>query len=244
MPRRRGNRTAGAAVLSVLLVAAAGGGVALKSPLFDLRDVRVVGAQRVAPEEIAELSGVVEGTNLLLLGMDEIGAAIRSNPWVADVVVRRELPSTLVVSVEERTPVGWVAGPAGGAIVAEDGTVLAQRARRSGLALLGRVGSVPEPGTRFADHDGAVRVAASLTPRLRREVAAIATREGRIVLRLRSGGRVLYGRPVALGAKRSGLESLLAWVQEEGVDVEYLDLRAPGTPAIRPAAEPRPADAG
>jgi cell division protein FtsQ len=233
MARIRGSSVGRAAVLTLLLVAAAAWAVTVKSPLFDVRDVRVLGAQRVHPGEIAELARAAKGSNLLLLGVEQIGTSILSNPWVSEVEVRRKLPSTLVVRIHERTPVGWVAGPRGGAIVAEDGTVLAKRPRRGGLVLIGRAESLPNPGARFIDGAEPLRVATSLTPRLRREVAAITDRGGGVVLRLRSGARVLYGKPDGLAAKRSALESILAWVQEERLEVAYVDLRAPGTPAVR-----------
>lgn len=239
MTRRREGHLGGAVVLSLLILGATAWAVVVKSPVFDVRDVRVVGTARLSPEEIAGLAGVKEGSNLLLLSVEDVAASVRSNPWVADVTVRRDLPSTLVVRVRERAAVGWVAGPKGGVVVAEDGTVLGRRARPGGLVRVGRTDDLPDRGNTVSNVRPQLRVAASLPPRVRREVAG-ASRQGKeIVLRLRSGPRILYGEADGLPAKRAALVSLLSWIEREGVEAAYVDLRAPGTPAVRPAPSSR-----
>lgn len=234
MTRSREAHLGGAVVLSLLILGVTAWAVAMKSPVFEVRELRVEGTGRLSPREVAGLAGVEEGSNLLLLPIDEVASSVRSNPWVADVTVRRDLPSTLVVRVRERSPIGWVAGPEGGAVVAEDGTVLGRRARPGGLARVGRTDDLPDPGGAISGIRPQLRVAASLPPRLRREVVRVVRRGNEIVLRLRSGPRILYGEPEGLPAKRAALASLLAWMEREGVEAAYVDVRAPRTPAVRP----------
>lgn len=237
--RRREGSFGGAVALAIVLLGAAAWAVVMKTPLFDVRDVRVLGVARISPEEIVDLARVAEGANLLLMSTDEVASSVRSNPWVAEVSVRRELPSTIVVRVQERVPVGWVAGPEGGVVLAKDGTVLARRARPRALVPVGRMDALPRPGQRVHELRPQLRVVGSLPPHLRGEVARASRRGDEVVLRLRSGPRVLYGSPEGLSAKRAALESLLGWVERQGIEAVYLDLRTPGTPAVRPLrAEP------
>jgi cell division protein FtsQ len=236
--RRREGSLGGAVALTLVLLGAATWAVVTKTPLFDVRDVRVLGVARISPEEIVDLARVAEGSNLLLMSTDQVASSVRSNPWVAEVRVRRELPSTIVVQVRERVPVGWVPGPEGGGVVlAEDGTVVARRARPRALVTVGRMEILPEPGDRVPELRPQLRVVGSLPPHLRGEVARASLQGGEVVLRLRAGPRVLYGRPEGLPAKRAALESLLRWVEQQGIEAAYLDLRAPGTPAVRPVRD-------
>lgn len=74
------------------------------SPRFALREVRVgPGTAHVTAAEIAELTGVELGARLLTLDTDGIAARLARHPWIASARVRRELPSTLVIDVSERT---------------------------------------------------------------------------------------------------------------------------------------------
>lgn len=232
---RRRSR-AGVALVGLVLLGVAAGAIGLRSPLFEVRRVEVRGNGRLAPAEVRALVEGAVGRNLWLLPMGELARSASSHPWIARAELRRDLPSTLVVEVQERLPVAWVRDPAGGAAIAADGIVVQRRADGEGLVSLGSVDEVQRPGARTAAPRGSLRVVASLPPRIRREVAAVALRGEGLILRLRSGARVLYGRAEALGAKRATLTALLDWIEERDVPAGLVDLRAPATPAIRPVS--------
>lgn len=234
MTRRR-NR-AGIVVLAAVLLGILVGTVALRSPLFEVRRVEVRGNGRVGPGQIRKLVQPAQGRNLWLVPLEDLARAVSSHPWVARADIRRELPSTLVVEIEERIPIGWVADPGGGAAVAADGIVVQRRPEAAGLVSLGAVDEIQRPGTPTVAPAASLRVAASLPARIRREVAAVSRRGEGIILRMRSGARILYGRAEALGAKRATLAAVLSWIDENEVPAGIVDLRAPATPAIRPVS--------
>lgn len=234
MTRRR-NR-AGVVILGLVLLGLAVGTIALRSPLFEVRRVEVRGNGRLGPGEVRALVRHAQGRNLWLLSLDRLARSVDRHPWVAEARVRRELPSTLVVEISERIPVAWVADPGGGAAVAADGIVVQRRDEGTGLVSLGPVEQLEEPGTRTAAPRASVRVVASLPPRIRREVAAVSLRGEGVILRLRSGARILYGPAESLGAKRATLAALLDWIEENEIPAGLVDLRAPATPAIRPVS--------
>lgn len=62
------------------------------------------GNHRLTTGEIEALVGDLRGTSLLHLRLDEIEAHLRDSPWVADVTLRRVLPSTLDIRIVERVP--------------------------------------------------------------------------------------------------------------------------------------------
>lgn len=223
-------------ILGLVLLGLAVGTIALRSPLFEVRRVEVRGNGRLGPGEVRALVRHAQGRNLWLLSLDQLARSVDQHPWVAEARVRRDLPSTLVVEIEERIPVAWVADPGGGAAVAADGIVVQRRDEGTGLVSLGPVEQLEEPGALTAAPRASVRVVASLPPRIRREVAAVSLRGEGVILRLRSGATILYGPAESLGAKRATLVALLDWIEENEVPAGLVDLRAPATPAIRPVS--------
>ncbi len=77
---------------------------ARQSPHFALRFVQLVGAQRATEAELLALGGVQPGTNLWALDAAEVARAMAAHPWVSSVDVRRALPDTLQLRVEEHVP--------------------------------------------------------------------------------------------------------------------------------------------
>jgi cell division protein FtsQ len=74
------------------------------SPRFALRSVQLVGATRTSEAELLALAGVQKGCNLWLLDASDVARAMAGHPWVSAVDVRRALPDTLQIRVEEHVP--------------------------------------------------------------------------------------------------------------------------------------------
>ena len=222
-------------IVLVAVILALGGWLVLNSGVVAIREIRVAGNAVLSSEDVLDLAGVDVGDNLFRVAPDSIEAAIRRNPWVALAEVERRWPSTLVVTLTERTAVAWAAGGEGEvALVAADGTVLEVGPDRpSDLPSLGTVDKPLEPSASWPGPAVSVRVAASFPPSLRREVAGVRVGEGGVTLRLRPGGSALYGRPLALGAKNAALLSIL---RRDDLEIEYVDLRIASAPAVKPAA--------
>jgi cell division protein FtsQ len=74
------------------------------SPRFALRYVQLAGTQRATEAELLALAGVQRGTNLWALDAADVAIAMAGHPWVSSVDVRRALPDTLQIRVEEHVP--------------------------------------------------------------------------------------------------------------------------------------------
>ncbi len=77
---------------------------ARQSPRFALRAVQLAGAERATEAELLALGGVQRGANLWTLDAAEVARAMAAHPWVKTVDVRRALPDSLQVRVEEHVP--------------------------------------------------------------------------------------------------------------------------------------------
>ncbi|MBI2373552.1 MAG: FtsQ-type POTRA domain-containing protein [Deltaproteobacteria bacterium] len=72
---------------------------------FAIAKISINGIERASEGEILELAGVDRGQNYFTVDPIEVAARVSSHPWVREVRVRTELPSSVVIDVEEHVPV-------------------------------------------------------------------------------------------------------------------------------------------
>jgi cell division septal protein FtsQ len=79
----------------------------LNASALQVRSVRVHGNVRLSSGEVQALVEGLLGTNILAANLESYRHRLLvSSDWVADVAIRRVLPSTVDVFVAERTPIG------------------------------------------------------------------------------------------------------------------------------------------
>ena len=102
MPSLSRARLALAGVVAVAAMLALVALVVVNSGLFAATDIRIVGSEHVAQDAAEQLINLPEGTTLLNVNEERIGDALKQNPWVSGVEVKREYPHTLVITPRER----------------------------------------------------------------------------------------------------------------------------------------------
>jgi hypothetical protein len=113
-PRRRRSRPlaiAGRWLARLALVAvlpAAIGVWLLTSPRFALSELAVTGSERVPAQWIEGSLAPLSGRNLVRLPLASVEQKLAGHPWVAEVAIRKELPATLRVVIEQRRPAALV----------------------------------------------------------------------------------------------------------------------------------------
>ena len=76
-------------------------GFFMTHPYFAIREVKVVGVEKVKGADLVVMSGLGPHTGIWSIDPTEIEERVRQHPWVRSVVIRRELPSRLVIDIEE-----------------------------------------------------------------------------------------------------------------------------------------------
>ena len=84
-------------------------GFVMTHPYFTVREVRVLGAEKVKGADIVVMSGLGPHTHAWSIDPGELEERVRRHPWVKSVLIRRELPSRLVITIEEWSPAAIVA---------------------------------------------------------------------------------------------------------------------------------------
>jgi cell division protein FtsQ len=97
----------GLAVIALMAVAA--GAIALyASDTFTITEVKVEGAGQMAEDEITEVAALPPRSTLLRYPKAEMEARLKDHPWISDAHISRRLPHTIIIHVEERTPVALI----------------------------------------------------------------------------------------------------------------------------------------
>ena len=97
----------------------------LRSSYFNIVDIKVEGMNYYTGSEIIGMSGAETDRNLIFdSGKAEIIDKLSSNPYFKSVKVKRKLPSTLIIKVEERPQIAAIVFGDSFVVIDEEGVVL------------------------------------------------------------------------------------------------------------------------
>ena len=228
MPRDHATRwakTLGLVALPVVLLA--GFAAATYTPLFRLRDIHVEGTQSLRPGEVITRAGIGSGTNVFHLDTGSIVTALEADPWIRSATVERHLPGSVVITVQERTPIARVLVGTTSTVVAGDGIVLPGAAATGLPEIRASVGELTDD-----DRTAAAAALEAIPPVVRARVSAVvAEPTGSLVMDLAGGLTVRYGVGGDQVAKATALRSVLAWASRVHVALAQIDLSVPQAPS-------------
>lgn len=74
----------------------------LCSPIFDIKNIEVIGNSKISKEKIINISGIELHTNIFKFNKGLIRENIKENAYIENVEITRKIPSTVQVDIEER----------------------------------------------------------------------------------------------------------------------------------------------
>ncbi len=222
--RRWSRRTVLVAVAAAVVLVGAAVWVVAFSPVFGVRTVSVRGEQDVSEQRIVATADVPHGAPLARLDTDAIRRRVESLDGIVSARVSTSFPSTVVISVVERTAVGVV--ERGGKYVLVDRTGDQYRTVDSPPAHLPRF--VVPVGTDARTTGGAVATVASALPAaIRARVRSIQALDPDAVTLLLTDGRVVSWGSVARSAEKARI--LPALLRQRGHQFDVTDPTRPFT---------------
>lgn len=200
------------------------------STILGVRIVQVRGTQLLTADTVRRAAAVPPGTPLVRLDTGAIRARVMTLPEVASAAVETSYPSTVVVTIVERRPVGYVVA---GAVAGAASIHLLDRTGRQYRVVAAKPAGLPR--LVFADGAGAratatavAAVAGGLPAAVLHRVRSIqALDPDAITLVLRSGTVVAWGSADRTAEKARILPVLL---QQPG---KQFDLTDPAQPVVR-----------
>ena len=90
----------------ILFVGLASGTIifALTSPIFNIKDIKVINNNQVQADTIISLSELKKEDNIFKFYGKNVVNKIKENAYIENVKIHRKLPNTIEIKVEERTP--------------------------------------------------------------------------------------------------------------------------------------------
>ncbi|MDR9433891.1 FtsQ-type POTRA domain-containing protein [Pontimonas sp.] len=210
--------------------------VVTSSPLLGLKTIRVLGTERLSNDTVVSALQPFGGEPLARVSPADVAASLSDIALIASVETRIELPSTLVVTVVERTPIGAVSTPEGFAVVDRAAvTLFESETQPSEFPLIG-VPADPQSRGFVAIGEALSVIPPEVLSRIERVSASSADT---VAFSLRdSQHRVLWG---SSELSRDKARVLPAALRTAGRDApQLIDLSTPDTVVIRDAASPFP----
>jgi cell division protein FtsQ len=221
----------------------------LSASTLQVRRITVRGNVRVSAGEVQVLAEGLRGNSILTADLESFRQRLLESPWVADVALRRVLPSTIEVFVEERSPIGLCRLGNDLYLIDRRGTIIDEfgpKYAEFDLPIIDGLVRAPGSGDPAVDEQRAElagRVIDDLAPR-----KALAQRVSQIDVSNVNDAVVLLDDDSAalhLGDERF-LERLQSYVdlapalRERVPDIDYVDLRFDERVYVRPGGNGRP----
>ncbi|MBF0099298.1 MAG: FtsQ-type POTRA domain-containing protein [Desulfobacterales bacterium] len=73
-----------------------------------IQQVDIHGLVFMKPETIKSIAGVHEGMNIFSFNLSEVRDRLYASPWIANAEVTREVPSRMIIRIEENIPIACV----------------------------------------------------------------------------------------------------------------------------------------
>jgi cell division septal protein FtsQ len=218
----------------------------LHASALQVRRIAVHGNVRISSGEVQAIVDGLRGSSIITADLDGYRRRLMRSPWIADVALRRVLPSTVEVFVSERRPIGLCR--LGGALYLIDGSgtlidEFGPQYAEFDLPIIDGLVAAPNSGQPTID-DGraelAARVIEALAPRkdIAQRVSQIDVRDIHdAVVILQDDGALLH-----LGEEKF-LERLQSYVdlapalREQVREIDYVDLRFGDRVYVRPAGK-------
>jgi len=83
----------------------------VSNPNFHIQNIEVLTTGPLSDSEIATISGLKVGENLLMVSLRAVRDRLEALPEVRTATVTRQFPATVLVDVKQRTPIAWLECP-------------------------------------------------------------------------------------------------------------------------------------
>jgi cell division protein FtsQ len=216
----------------------------LHASVLQVRKISVYGNVRLSSGEVQALVHDLRGASILTADLPRYRQQLLQSPWVADVALRRVLPSTVEVFISERRPMGLCRLGNEIFLIDSHGTLIDQfgpQYSEFDLPIIDGLVRSPSgaPAIDETRADLAARVIEALAPRkeLADRISQIDVHDPHDAIVLLKNDRAL----LHLGEERflerlRGYVDLAAALRERVSDMDYVDLRFEDRIYVRPAS--------
>jgi cell division septal protein FtsQ len=216
----------------------------LHASALQVRRISVHGNVRISSGEVKAIVDGLRGTSIITADLPGYRRRLMESPWIADVALRRVLPSTVEIFVSERRPVGLCRLGSALYLIDPSGTLIDEfgpQYAEFDLPIIDGLVAAPNSGQPTIDParaELAARVIEALAPRkdIAQRVSQIDVRDAHdAVVMLQDDAALLHlGEDKFLERLQSYVD-LAPALREQVSDIDYVDLRFGERVYVRPA---------
>lgn len=232
-------------VLSIGILAVLVGMLVLCLLLFtgicSIEEIEISGNSLLSEDEVLAACGVEVGGNLFTLSTSGIKERLEKSPWIKEAQVDKDYFNTVSIKVTERMPLAMINRDGRGYLVDSEGYVITEAPLEEYPDVVhihgGDLERPPEVERLVVD-DGLSYCVEALNSmpediRTRMAIANPFDERGQVFV-MRSGTTVMYGCSGEHEKKNEILFAVLTDIEDNGRVVEYVDVRVPDSPVIKP----------
>ncbi|WP_375498164.1 cell division protein FtsQ/DivIB [uncultured Jatrophihabitans sp.] len=208
----------------VVLLAAAVTWVVAFSPLIGVRSVQVRGAHTLTTAQVEAAAHVRHGTALVRLDTAAITRRVERLPGIATAQVSTSFPSTVVVTITERTPVGYLRSA--GRVLLVDRTGFAYHAIAKAPSTLPKL-VVPTGAASRSARAAVAQVGAALPAALRPDVQSIDALDPGAITLVLTNGRIAQWGSASRNAEKGRILPVLLSHAKYDTQFNVVDPRRP-----------------
>ncbi len=93
-----------AAVIGLLLALQGGTCLMPQTDFLTIREIQVRGCSNVRQSDVLDICDISKGANILSVNLAEKSRQLENNPWISQAIIKRSLPDTIVIQIEEHVP--------------------------------------------------------------------------------------------------------------------------------------------
>lgn len=196
------------------------------SPVLRVKDVVVEGTSRLDAAQVQAALQPEIGSLIAFVDHDEVASHLEQFTLIQSFSVESQLPSTLVVSIVERSPIGAVAAGGGYTVFDAAGVPIETVTDAPSDLPLFTVNALSDTDVGFRS---AVQVLTALPASIRSAVTAIsATTQDNVTVTLNTGLVIVWGDASESDYKAAVLNAVL----KAAPDAKKVDLSAPDLPVV------------
>jgi cell division protein FtsQ len=236
------------AVVVVLYAGYRGTSLVLHATALQVRRITVHGNVRISSGEVQAIVDGLRGSSILTADLTGYRRRLMESPWVADVAMRRVLPSTVEVFVSERRPMGLCRLGSALYLIDPNGTLIDEfgpQYAEFDLPIIDGLVRAPNTGQPTIDEaraELAARVIEALSARkdIAQRISQIDVRDPHdAVVLLQDDAALLHlGEEKFLERVQSYVD-LAPALRQRVPDIDYVDLRFDERVYVRPASAKR-----
>jgi len=225
--------------LAVLAIFAAAAFWLIRSPLLEIQDITITGAEHSTPAASLARLDVGPGTPTISVDAGALEADLLTDPWIADAAVTVTWPGSVDVVVTEHVPIAVVVAQNGLAQVTLEGKVVSIIGDSAGFPTIVPAGAgIARPGGLMSGGAilGSLKFVSGLPLDLAATTVIIIDDSSQIAAQV-GDYEVRLGRAIDMRSKAAALIALIDYGVEPGSSIDVTAARRPAVTNPQPEVE-------